>query len=110
MGSFGELNDYGHAMKSQFLFDPKWTNLNHGGFYPPLRENMYSRCVTHDRIYVKRGVAYRSHCSLKPDADSVARIVWNVSTTRAQRLARIPEAYRSLPGQVPSLSIYRPSR
>ncbi|ETN45268.1 uncharacterized protein HMPREF1541_09099 [Cyphellophora europaea CBS 101466] len=40
MGSFGELNDYGHAMKSQFLFDPKWTNLNHGsyGTYPlPVR-------------------------------------------------------------------------
>jgi hypothetical protein len=32
MGSFGELNDYGHAMKSQFLFDPKWTNLNHGTY------------------------------------------------------------------------------
>ncbi|RMZ87739.1 hypothetical protein DV736_g5030, partial [Chaetothyriales sp. CBS 134916] len=40
MGSFGELNDYGHAMKAQFLFDHKYTNLNHGsyGSYPlPVR-------------------------------------------------------------------------
>jgi hypothetical protein len=32
MGSFGEINEYGHPMKSQFLFDPKWTNLNHGTY------------------------------------------------------------------------------
>ncbi|RMD40490.1 hypothetical protein DV735_g4623, partial [Chaetothyriales sp. CBS 134920] len=40
MGSFGELNDYGHAMKALFLFDNKYTNLNHGSFgtYPlPVR-------------------------------------------------------------------------
>ena len=40
MGSVGQLNDYGHAMKSQFLFDPKYINLNHGSFgsYPlPVR-------------------------------------------------------------------------
>jgi hercynylcysteine S-oxide lyase len=40
MGSVGELNEYGHGMKSQFLFDPKYTNLNHGsyGTYPlPVR-------------------------------------------------------------------------
>lgn len=30
MGSFGEVTEFGHGFKSQFLFDPKYTNLNHG--------------------------------------------------------------------------------
>ncbi|KAK5227057.1 hypothetical protein LTR72_003047 [Exophiala xenobiotica] len=32
MGSFGEVTEFGHGFKSQFLFDPKYTNLNHGSF------------------------------------------------------------------------------
>ena len=30
MGSFGTVTDFGHGFKAQFLFDPKYTNLNHG--------------------------------------------------------------------------------
>ncbi|KIY00339.1 uncharacterized protein Z520_04024 [Fonsecaea multimorphosa CBS 102226] len=32
MGSFGEVTELGHGFKAQFLFDPKYTNLNHGSF------------------------------------------------------------------------------
>ncbi|KAJ9608148.1 hypothetical protein H2200_007136 [Cladophialophora chaetospira] len=32
MGSFGEVTEFGHGFKAQFLFDPKYTNLNHGSF------------------------------------------------------------------------------
>ncbi|KIX02100.1 uncharacterized protein Z518_08039 [Rhinocladiella mackenziei CBS 650.93] len=32
MGSFGEITEFGHGFKSHFLFDPKYTNLNHGSF------------------------------------------------------------------------------
>lgn len=30
MGSFGEVTEFGHGFKSHFLFDLKYTNLNHG--------------------------------------------------------------------------------
>ncbi len=33
MGSFGEVTEFGHGFKSHFLFDPKYTNLNHGMLY-----------------------------------------------------------------------------
>lgn len=32
MGSFGEVTEYGHGFKSHFLFDLKYTNLNHGTY------------------------------------------------------------------------------
>lgn len=30
MGSFGEVTEFGHGFRSQFMFDSKYTNLNHG--------------------------------------------------------------------------------
>ncbi|EXJ72926.1 uncharacterized protein A1O5_04075 [Cladophialophora psammophila CBS 110553] len=32
MGSFGEVTEFGHGFKAQFLLDPKYVNLNHGSF------------------------------------------------------------------------------
>ncbi|EHY57678.1 hypothetical protein HRR83_005414 [Exophiala dermatitidis] len=32
MGSFGEVTEFGHGFRAHFLFDSKYTNLNHGSF------------------------------------------------------------------------------
>ncbi|EXJ95033.1 hypothetical protein A1O1_00151 [Capronia coronata CBS 617.96] len=32
MGSFGDVTEFGHGFRSHFLFDSKYTNLNHGSF------------------------------------------------------------------------------
>jgi len=34
MGSVGQVTPLGHPMRSNFLFDTKYTNLNHGRYFP----------------------------------------------------------------------------
>ena len=105
MGSFGEVTEFGHGFKSQFLFDPKYTNLNHGMLFYLLPAYSAERawdipgCQPVPEMY--HGVKSLSGLI------SLSRIIWDLLSTRTECPAWLSEACRSGTRQVLALSIRR---
>ena len=96
MGSFGEVTNFGHGFKSQFLFDPKYTNLNHGmcpivKLLCPLQPHALLLASLGFDILRDMHILRHSRVTIVDLTNKSCRLIWQLSTSCPQCSSRVPE-------------------